>query len=94
MTLTQTEVFVFELLKALPGFGVDTINTTERELKILRLIFEGLTNREIGERLYLSPYTVRNYISLLLIKFEARNRTNLLLKFVTERRHHHRRLFP
>lgn len=67
---------------------------TVREFDILHLLFSGLTNREIGARLYLSPLTVRNYISQLLIKFEARNRTDLLAKFVSTRRYNHKNLLP
>lgn len=41
---------------------------TERELAVLDLIAEGLTNREIGERLYLSEKTVKHHVSDLLSK--------------------------
>ena len=41
---------------------------TEREREILELIAEGLTNREIGERLFLAEKTVKNYVSSLLAK--------------------------
>jgi DNA-binding NarL/FixJ family response regulator len=40
----------------------------ERELKILDLIAEGLTNREIGEQLYLSEKTVKHHVSDILSK--------------------------
>lgn len=67
---------------------------TDQERHIVRLIFEGLSNRQIGEKLYLSPLTVRNYISQLLSKFETQNRTELLAKVVALRRQYHRRLMP
>lgn len=41
---------------------------TERELKILDLIADGLTNREIGEQLYLSEKTVKHHVSDILSK--------------------------
>ena len=41
---------------------------TERELSILELITDGLTNREIGERLYLSEKTVKHHVSDILGK--------------------------
>jgi two-component system, NarL family, response regulator DevR len=41
---------------------------TERELAVLELIAEGLTNREIGERLYLSEKTVKHHVSDILSK--------------------------
>ncbi len=47
---------------------------TEREVRLLQLVAEGLTNREIGERLYLSPYTVKEYLSALMTKLGAKKR--------------------
>ena len=41
---------------------------TDQERKILELIGEGLTNREIGERMFLAEKTVKNYVSNLLTK--------------------------
>jgi two-component system, NarL family, response regulator DevR len=49
---------------------------TDRERAVLRLIGEGLPNREIGERLGLSPKTVKNYVSKLLAKLGLGNRTH------------------
>jgi two-component system response regulator DevR len=41
---------------------------SEQELRVLALVTEGKTNREIGEALYLSEKTVRNYVSDILTK--------------------------
>lgn len=41
---------------------------TERELKVLELVAEGMTNREIGEQLYLSEKTVKHHVSDILSK--------------------------
>ena len=46
-----------------------------REAEVLRLLAQGLSNREIAERLYLSRRTVEFHISRLLTKLDARNRT-------------------
>lgn len=47
---------------------------TEQELHILALITEGLTNREIAERVFLSEKTVRNYVSSILSKLDLASR--------------------
>ncbi|MER7049128.1 response regulator transcription factor [Streptomyces jumonjinensis] len=47
---------------------------TARERQILALIGEGLTNRQIGERLYLAEKTVKNHISRLLAKLGVERR--------------------
>jgi len=46
-----------------------------REAEVLRLLAQGMSNREIAERLYLSRRTVEFHISRLLSKLDARNRT-------------------
>jgi two-component system, NarL family, response regulator DevR len=48
---------------------------TPQELIILRLITDGMTDREIAARMFLSEKTVRNYVSALLGKLGARHRT-------------------
>ncbi|MFL6163811.1 MAG: response regulator [Jatrophihabitantaceae bacterium] len=48
---------------------------TEREKEILDLIADGLTNRQIGERLFLAEKTVKNYVSGLLAKLGMQRRT-------------------
>jgi len=48
---------------------------TDREREILALIADGLTNRQIGERLFLAEKTVKNYVSGLLAKLGMERRT-------------------
>jgi|DewCreStandDraft_2_1066082.scaffolds.fasta_scaffold00006_96 DNA-binding NarL/FixJ family response regulator len=50
---------------------------SERELQIIDLIAEGLTNREIGERLYLSEKTVKHHISEILAKLGFTRRSEI-----------------
>jgi DNA-binding NarL/FixJ family response regulator len=53
---------------------------SERELEILRLLAQGLTNREIAQRLYLAEGTVKNYVTNILGKIGARDRTQAALR--------------
>ena len=46
-----------------------------QERKILELIGEGLTNRQIGERMFLAEKTVKNYVSALFAKLGMERRT-------------------
>jgi two-component system, NarL family, response regulator DevR len=48
---------------------------TQQERRILALIAEGMTNRQIGERLFLAEKTVKNYVSSLLAKLGMERRT-------------------
>ncbi len=48
---------------------------TPQERRILELIGEGLTNRQIGERMYLAEKTVKNYVSTLFSKLGMERRT-------------------
>jgi DNA-binding NarL/FixJ family response regulator len=48
---------------------------TDQEKKILELIGEGLTNRQIGERVFLAEKTVKNYVSGLFDKLGMQRRT-------------------
>jgi two-component system response regulator DesR len=48
---------------------------SEREREVLALMASGKTNKEIAERLYLSPHTVKEHTSALYRKLDVRNRT-------------------
>ena len=48
---------------------------TEQERKVLELLAEGLTNRQIGERLHLAEKTVKNYVTSVLSKLGMTRRT-------------------
>ena len=49
---------------------------TLREIEVLQLISEGLVNREIGQRLFLSEETVKSHVRHLLAKLQARSRAH------------------
>jgi NarL family two-component system response regulator LiaR len=52
---------------------------SEREMDVLRLLARGLSNAEIANRLYLSPGTVRNYVSAILSKLQVADRTQAVV---------------
>ncbi len=52
---------------------------TEREAKILELLSQGLTNREIGEHMFLAEKTVKHYMTSILNKLHVRSRTEAAL---------------
>lgn len=55
----------------------EKLRLNEKEIGIIRLVADGLNNKEIAQRLFLSEGTVRNYISLILEKLALRDRTQL-----------------
>lgn len=77
-------VFGSEIISRLPSllqktgeFDYTALDINERELEIIKLIAEGLSNKEIAARLFLSEGTVRNYLSTILGKLELRDRTQV-----------------
>jgi two-component system response regulator DevR len=66
---------VLQRLRTGPEEDPRLARLTEQERKILDLIAEGLTNRQIGERLFLAEKTVKNYVSNLLSKLGMERRT-------------------
>lgn len=61
------------------------VTLSERETAILQLMAGGYANREIGRTLHLAEGTVKNYVSDLLCKLDARDRTQAVLKAISRR---------
>ena len=68
-------VFGTEIISKIPGllntaskFNYALYDINERELKVIELIADGLSNKEIAAKLFLSEGTVRNYLSTILEK--------------------------
>jgi len=66
---------VLERLRAGPETDERLSRLTDQERRILDLIAEGLTNRQIAERVHLAEKTVKNYVSNLLAKLGMERRT-------------------
>ena len=77
-------VFGNEIISRIPSlmqqkesFDYHSLDINDRELEIIRLIAEGLSNKEIASALFLSEGTVRNYLSPILDKLHLRDRTQV-----------------
>lgn len=79
---SKTSILDPDVLKALIEPSREDIDgLTERERDIVERIAQGLSNKEIGEQLYLSVGTVRNMLSVILDKLELRDRTQLAIYY-------------
>ncbi|MGI6199453.1 MAG: response regulator [Christensenellales bacterium] len=64
------------------GYDYAAHDIGPRELDIIREVAEGLSNREIAQKLFLSEGTVRNYLSAILEKLNLRDRTQLAIFYL------------
>nr|HPO27991.1 response regulator transcription factor [Petrotogaceae bacterium] len=55
---------------------------TEREIEIIKLISQGLSNKEISEHLFISEGTVKNYITTILSKTGLQHRTQIAIYYL------------
>jgi two-component system response regulator DevR len=78
---------VLERVRTLGSGGTDDVlgSLSEQEQKILLLIAEGKTNKEIAEEIFLSDKTVKNYVSSILSKLNLRRRSEAAA-FIARRR--------
>jgi two-component system, NarL family, response regulator DevR len=66
---------VLERVRRGPEAHPELAALTDQERKILALVAEGLTNRQIGERMFLAEKTIKNYVSSILAKLGLERRT-------------------
>ncbi|MEM8927626.1 MAG: response regulator transcription factor [Bacteroidota bacterium] len=59
---------------------IKNLGISEREYQVLLEISNGLSNKEIGEKLYLSESTIKTHVSSLLVKLNAKRRTQAIQK--------------
>lgn len=72
------------LMKSKPKLDHERYGITEKEMELIELVAEGLSNKEIAAELYLSEGTVRNYLSAVLEKLDLRDRTQLAVFYYTK----------
>ncbi|MCL2409871.1 MAG: response regulator transcription factor [Oscillospiraceae bacterium] len=72
---------VSKLSSLVPGEKTDyrKLGISEKEEEVIALVAKGLNNKEIGQAMFLSEGTVRNYISGVLEKLQLRDRTQLAI---------------
>lgn len=83
-TVFGTEIMsrIPELIHSGSSFHYEDYDISRRELEIIRLIADGLSNKEIASQLFLSEGTVRNYLSSILDKLQLRDRTQVAVFYI------------
>lgn len=86
-------VFGSEVIKKIPDIlstpkepDTTDLPLNEKEIEIMKLVAEGLNNKEIAQTLFLSEGTVRNYLSSTLEKLSLRDRTQLAIYYYKQMR--------
>lgn len=77
------QMLISDTKKNIPDNGLSKSGLTEREIEILKNMVSGLDYRQIGEKLFISPNTVRNHISKIYDKLHISSKTqavNLAIK--------------
>ena len=59
---------------------IDALGLSKRELEVLNGIASGLSNKEIGEKLFISESTIKTHVSNLFVKLNAKRRTQVIQK--------------
>jgi DNA-binding NarL/FixJ family response regulator len=87
LSLEQASALALEAIDdpARAAAGAPAHDLTRRELEVLSLLAEHLSDREIADRLFLSPRTIERHVSNILLKMEAPNRRLAAAQAVRER---------
>lgn len=81
---SNQSIFGNEIISKIPNFmntasDFTKFNLSDKEMELIHCVAEGLNNKEIADKLYLSEGTIRNYLSDLLDKLHLRDRTQLAI---------------
>ncbi|MBO5434424.1 helix-turn-helix transcriptional regulator [bacterium] len=60
------------------------MNLSPKELKVLTLVAEGMSDKEIGVELEISERTVQTHLTRIMLKLQAKNRVNAAVLFFTK----------
>jgi DNA-binding NarL/FixJ family response regulator len=84
-TVFQADILEFirgRVSSSVSGSNLFEALLSPRELEIVKLIAEGLSNKDIGDKLFLSNGTVRNHISTILEKTGLEHRTQIAVQYL------------
>ena len=82
LTLVLEALAATPKIRAVNGKGMDLLS--KREVEVVRCLAEGLTNREIAQRIGLSQHTIKNYLFRIFDKLGVSNRIELLFMTLSE----------
>ena len=80
ITRRLVEAFVASRPASTGNVSESLRSLTDREREILVLVARGLSNEEIGERLFISPATVKTHLARIMAKLDAHDRAQLVIK--------------
>ncbi|MDH5397049.1 MAG: response regulator transcription factor [Cyclobacteriaceae bacterium] len=73
------------VIKKMRQYGeIEGIDLSDREIQIMQLLSDGFTSEQIGEIIFASTHTINTYRKNLLLKFDAKNVTELIKKALKE----------
>jgi DNA-binding NarL/FixJ family response regulator len=84
--LAESSDYVPDAASAVEKRGSSTESLNDKEEKILRLIADGMSNRQIANAMFLAEGTVKNYVSRIMEKLHANTRTALAVISAKQRR--------
>lgn len=71
-----------ELIEDKKEIKLDEENFTAREIEVIKAVAEGLSNKEVAQKLYISEGTVKNYITSILDKTGLEHRTQIAVSYL------------
>lgn len=74
-----------DMLNRSSAYDYSSYDITDREMEIIELVADGLSNKEIADKLFLGEGTVRNTVSIVLSKLDLRDRTQLAIFYLTHK---------